>query len=182
MLQTPFEGYDRGVHVFPFEVVILCNYASHLANDLGLAPSSISTYLQGIKHNLELLYLPVDSFDSDPLRKLKRGAVLGYRKTVTIADTAVLPFTIDMLVIAKTHSVGKKRVSKDPEFIRVCKVLACELALVGLFRASELVVTQTDHFLRRQDVEFVFRNIVGTSSDVYVCGYDANVFQCVNRR
>jgi len=118
-----------------------------------LLAATMADYLSGVRHNLKLAFVDVTFFGHLLVQQTKQGLVIMERGEAvpTKSMREKLPFTTDMIVVAKTEVFNSNSV------LDKLIIIAMEMQIVTLFRISEMVVTADDHYLQASDVVFTVR-------------------------
>lgn len=135
---------------FSYSTNVLLCFQQSLAVFQQLKPETISNYMSGVKYFFNSLLIPTDGFDNDIFRRVRQNLQIEYRCVYGLKhDKKRLPLTLDMILESR-------------KFISIHNTrdhLAFNAMLIGFFlllRSSELVPTNSDHYLKSQHVKFIF--------------------------
>ena len=173
-MSTPPSAYSQVVAIYDHRVTSIGAFMSFLAFELKLKPSTVANYVCGVRDGFRREHKDITFFAHEVLKQLRSAIALDWRAITerTANFERRLPFTIEMLVM------GRKYVTNMTKPKEHAALLASTMALTMLNRASELIMTEADHFVRAQDVTF---HVVDNTSMIKrdVPAYDAHKYHAV---
>ena len=157
-----------------FEEACVLAFMSMASVKMGLKPSTIATYMSGVRFMLKQLRVDTTFIDaSEIIRASKTGMEVVYRLTHPEVEEKTLPFTLDMIVYAERH------VFNAPTVLHKCIIVAMKMAYTALMRSSEYINNgkANPHHARAEHVQCVFSSLndLGVSERIHVPSYDAHL-------
>ena len=145
----PPASYIASIAIYDHKVTTIGTFVSYLAFELTLSPSTVSTYVQGVRDSFRREHMSLDCFSHPVLKQLRSAVAIDYRAlNDNASDRLTLPFTVEMVVILRDHVINIYDYAQYATFVAVV------MAMSMLCRASELIPTVANHFTRAQDVVF----------------------------
>jgi len=142
-------SYTASVQVYDYKVTTVGAFMSFLAFELNLSPSTVTTYVQGVRDAFRQEHISLEVFAHPVLVQLKAAIQLDFRAVREHASNFVtLPFTIEMVVILRDN------VTNMADFKQHASYVATTMSITMICRVSELVPTEADHYTRSKDVVF----------------------------
>ena len=158
-LSSPPVDWFSAPRVYPFREVATINFMFHMFYSELLKASTISNYLAGVRHHLIGRNVAVDFLAASLVVSAKSALSLMCRQRVAVRETSALPFTRDLIErFVQSGSFDNPR--------HLGTVIALNLAHLLLLRVSEYVVTESNHYLRSNDVLFLCGGQYYPSHDV----------------
>ena len=144
--ESQFGSYFPG----SFKIAAVVSFIAYLFGHVKIKPSSVDTYLFGVKYMLQLSGIDTTFIDvSVIIRRMRAGMILRYRLDHPEHLDTTLPFTLEMIMFAHDHFD-----LLNPHNLML--VVAMKLAFCCLMRASEYIkMPLSDHHLLAQNVTFV---------------------------
>lgn len=135
---------------FPFGVAAVISFVTYMFGDLLLRPSTVTSYLSGVKFMLQIANVDTRFMDENQtLRRVKSGMIQAYRTINPEYEKRTMPFTVDMIVHTAAHL---DQTSVEGFMV----VSAMKMAYCCLMRNSEyLWNATTKHHLQGRCVLFV---------------------------
>jgi len=163
-------SYVASVAFYDHKVTTIGTFMSYLAFELNLSPSTVSTYVQGVRDAFRREHASLNVFEHPVLKQLRSAITIDHRALHEhAANYLTLPFTVEMVVLLRDRIVNMGDFKQHATFVAVV------MAMVMLCRASELVATDSNHFTRAQDV--VFHLIDRSSNTPFNCfAQDAHMY------
>ncbi len=150
-LEVPCLVWNSVVSLLSYPVQMIAWFISHLqSRKPSLAAITIDNYVSGLRYCLLQLSFDASLFKDKVIVQLRAALNIRHRIDNPECDAKTLPFLCEWFPMLRRL----KSLNKPEEFMTV---VALELAFVCLLRASEVVVTAEDHFLRAMDVFFIVR-------------------------
>ncbi len=128
-------------------------------------PPTIASYVSGLRHYWRAHLMDLGGFNHPLIAQYKRALVITNPDRELAKDFIRLPFTVDMVMFAKTS--GFDATSMEGQ----CITTAMEVQLTMLHRVGEILPTADDHYMRAVDVIF---QLTVTGDPVYVTAADAH--------
>ena len=149
--KPPLWQSQFGCH-FPasFEIAAVVSFLAYLFGHVKIKPSSIDTYLFGVKYMLQLSGIDTTYIDKNVMiRRMRAGMTLRYRFDHPEHLDTTMPFTLEMIMFAHNHLDHF-----NPH--NLMAVVAMKLAFCCLMRASECIqMPNSDHHLLAENVTFI---------------------------
>ena len=157
-----------------FQEACVLSFMSMASASKNLKPSTIATYMSGVRFMLKQLRVDTTFMDhSEIIRSSKAGMEVVYRLTHPVVEEATLPFTLDMIVFAQRF------VYNTPTVLDRCIIIAMKMAYTALLRCSEYIDNgqKNPHHARAEHVICVFStvNAEGVEERKHVPSYDAHL-------
>jgi len=141
--------FDPSAVVYDFKVILVGAFMSYLAFELNLSPSTVTTYVQGVRNAFRQEHKPLDVFSHPVLIQLKSAITIDFRAVREHASNfKTLPLTIEMVVILRDN------VTNMADFKQHAPYVATVMSITMICRVSELLPTEADHYVRSKDVVF----------------------------
>ena len=148
--------------VYGFKVHVITTFLGFLATDLRLSPNTIHVYKYGVRDAFRRLHLDLSFFDHEALGRMHSSIVVDFNSNHEKSETRRLPFTLQMYKLGK-ETLWNKRLPTGHIII-----LAIEMGIALLARASEMLYSLQQHFIRSQDVLFHLKDFSQSSSELIV--------------
>ena len=139
---------EKGVSEAEFPVMALAGFLDFLYTAEGKQPSTVGTYLSGVRHHFKSNRIDLTPFSDTLLSAVKSAISIDFLQDHLALDTATLPYTTDFIVFADNHVLDFADL-RDWAFSMMSKLAFCCLA-----RRSEVLVTADNHYIRGRDVVF----------------------------
>jgi len=148
-LAVPCPVWSSVISLLSYPVQMIAWFISHLQSRIPvLAAITIDNYVSGLRYCLMQLDFDAALFKDKVIVQLRAALNIRHRIDNPECDAKTLPFLCEWFPMLRRL----KSLNKPEEFMIV---VALELAFVCLLRASEVVVTAENHFLRAVDVSFI---------------------------
>jgi hypothetical protein len=148
-LDKPPNNWNSACHAFDFQTVAIIYFMFCLFINDGLAAATVSNYVAAVAYHLQCCNINCDFLSSVAVLKARSSLAILCRQRKAEREVGSLPATLDLIERFK----AARSVSN---FRNKGVYTAMRLAHLLLLRVSEYTVTPADHFLRAQDVTFVF--------------------------
>ena len=146
--------FEYGIHpnVFSYQIQVLISFIAYLYGDRQIMHSTVGNYLSGVCYFFKEGNYSIKEF-SDPVVLQARTSLqyLYVQKECLLNEKKRLPVTCDMIVHARTAHFPKCYKSNWQHWSFIVGLV---VAFVCMMRASELLITAENHYLRGQDVTF----------------------------
>ena len=156
-------------NMYGFRLQAFATFLGFLATDLRLAPPTIHVYKHAVIYAMKRQHLPVEFSDHELLDRLRGAIVIDWNANHEKSATRRLPFTLEMAIMGEKtlwpHHLPSGRII----------IIAVKMGLCLLARASELLSSEKDHFIRSQDVIFEMK-YRSSGKIFYVQSSEANKF------
>jgi hypothetical protein len=139
-------------NVYGFRVQAFATFLVFLATELRLSPPTVHVYKYAVIHAFKMQHLNAEFSNHELLDRVKGAITIDWNANNEKSQTRRLPFTLDMLILG-IKTLWPKHVPSGRIVIMALKMGLCLLA-----RASELLYSTTEHFIRSQDVIFDLKN------------------------
>ena len=136
---------------FGYKLQVIISFVAWMYGDQKLMHSTVGNYLSGVRFFFKEGRYKVDVFDEPAVAQSRQALQYLYvRKDCMLNEKKRLPITCDMVCYGKEVHFGEfKSAWKHWAF-----VVGMVIAFVCLMRASELLITAENHYLRGKDVTF----------------------------
>ena len=136
-----------------YNIAVIMSFMSYGASVKGWSPETIRVYVNGIRDQFRRQLFDTEVFKSIHIRDTLAGIRLDYRcVNDEAAEKQRLPFTIEMFLYMVKFVVPRSTIENRALIVCVC------IGLALLCRASELLMTPDNHYLRGLDVRFHTNN------------------------
>jgi hypothetical protein len=157
-----------------FEEACVLSFMSMASAEKHLKPSTIATYMSGVRFMLKQLRVDTSFMDqSEIIRSSKAGIEVVYRLLHPKVETVTLPFTLDMIVYAERF------VFNAPTVLNKCIIIAMKMAYTALLRCSEYIDNgqKNPHHARAEHILCVFSTVdaAGVGERVNIPSHDAHL-------
>ena len=166
-LAAPCPVWDsvESIHSYPIQMIAW--FISHLQSRKPiLAAITIDNYVSGLRYCLMQLNFDAALFKDKVIIQLRAALNIRHRIDNPECDAKTLPFLCEWFPMLRRL----KSLNKPEEFMTI---VALEVAFVCLLRASEVVVTAENHFLRALDVCF---NVRREGVEVWILQHEAHLY------
>ena len=145
-IPVDFNKFDR---LYTYEVAVVQAFCLYSFNERQVTASTIDNYLQGVSFMLQCRGRRTEFLMSFPVTRAKAALNLKCRLKKALSDRGSLPVSLSMLLeYLKGHPQGV--------LLHHATYTAAIVAFTLLLRISEyVVVAQSDHHLRVQDITFI---------------------------
>ena len=149
-LVTPPAWFDENSSPFPHEIVSIGAFMCFLSFEKQLHPDTVINYVCAVRSNFRDQHRDLSLFAHPVLKDLRRSLHLDWASKDENAEhfSKTLPFTVEMLGVLRTEVLDLT--SPLDEAVKT----AASMGMTMLNRASELVVTEADHFIKTENVVF----------------------------
>lgn len=153
--------------VYGFKVHVITTFLGFLATDLRLSPNTIHVYKYGVRDAFRRLHLDLSFFNHEALGRMQSSIVVDFNSNHEKSETRRLPFTLQMYELGK-KTLWNKRLPTGHIII-----IAIEIGISLLARASEMMYSLQQHFIRSKDVLFHLKAISQSSPELVVTSSEA---------
>jgi hypothetical protein len=137
-----------------YKLRIIGAFMSYCAEEKGLHPKTVASYTTGLRDHWRREHKDLDIFNHPKLKDMRKALLIDWRSAhEELAQSATLPFTLDMMKTLRLHT----NFNSIESFGRL---VAAEMQFLQLMRVSELLPSNADHHVRGQDIEFEMCNSV----------------------
>jgi len=144
----------EGIDLMEYKLRIIGAFMSYCAEVKGLHPKTVANYTTGIRDQWRREHKDLSIFNNIKLKDMRKALLIDWRSAhEEIAQSATLPFTLDMMITLRLHT-------NFNSFESFGRLVAAEMQFLQLMRVSELLPTTADHHVRGQDIEFEMHNSV----------------------
>ena len=174
MEKQPPCQWQQGDFPLSFEEACVLSFMSMASAGKNLKPSTIATYMSGVRFMLKQLRVDTSFMDqSEIIRSSKAGIEVVYRLLHPKVETVTLPFTLDMIVYSERF------VFNAPTVLNKCIVIAMKMAYTALLRCSEYIDNgqKNPHHARAEHILCVFStvNAAGVEERVNIPSHEAHL-------
>jgi hypothetical protein len=152
---------------YPFQHSAISSFITFSYFQLTLQPSTINSYLSGIKLHITNEGFDISFFNSRIVSSTRHAILIHFRSQHPFSESATYPFTLDLIHYCKTNILFQ-HLPKD-----IATLTAIQLAFSCLMRISEYIHTDSDHFLLSNDVFFL---IIKNNLDQHINCTDINSY------
>ncbi len=148
--------HDAGISAAEFPAFAVAGFADFLYTCEGKTPSTVSSYLSGVRHHFKANFKNLEVFTDPLVAAVKSAIAIDFLKFHLKSDTATLPWTCDLIIF------GDEKVLDFSDHRDWAVSVAEKIGFSCLARRSEFLVTADDHFLRSFQVVFELTFSSGT--------------------
>jgi len=152
---------------YPFQHSAISSFITFSYFQLKLQPSTINSYLSGMKFYISNEGCDISFFNSRIVSSTRHAILIHFRSQHPFSESATYPFTLDLIHYCKTNLLSQHE-PKD-----IATLIAIQLAFSCLMRISEYIDTESDHFLLSNDVFFL---VIENNSDQHINCTDINSY------
>jgi hypothetical protein len=154
---------------YGFQVHMLATFLGFLATDLKVSPATIHVYKHGVRDYFRKMHKDLNFFNHELLDRIRGAISIDWNANHEKYQTRRLPFTLDMLQTG-IQTIWCQHIPTGKIITMAIKMGLCLLA-----RASELMFSLEEHFIRSVDV--IFSIIVKkTSNRISIKASDAFLY------
>lgn len=166
-LEVPCPIWTSVGSLLSYPVQMIAWFISHLqSRKPALSAITIDNYVSGLRYCLMQLSFDAVVFKDKVIIQLRAALNIRHRVDNPECDSKTLPFLCEWFPMLRRL----KSLIKPEEFMTV---VALELAFVCLLRASEVVITSEDHYLRAVDVYFI---VLVENVEVWIPPHEAYLY------
>ena len=152
-LRVAPQGWSQAATLpIPFRETVVMSFIHKLSVE-GLVPVTVNTYVSAVRFMLKSCNIDITFMESEMVCSARTAIELQYRVLHPASDAGSLPFTIDMIMHARTTVLN----TGSAEHHAVNTAMTIDTVILG--RASEYLPMPSDHHIQSQDVRFRLVNL-----------------------